>query len=49
MATKDISAVQASLGHTEIRMTQRYAKTIALLSPDIGEKTFSTIFKNSQL
>ena len=49
MATKNISAVQASLGHTEIRMTQRYAKTVALLSPEIGEKTFSALFKNSKL
>ena len=49
MTTKNISAVQASLGHTEVRMTQRYAKTIALLSPDMGEKTFSALFKDSQL
>ena len=49
MTTKNISAVQASLGHTEIRMTQRYAKTVALLSPDMGEKTFSALFKDSQL
>ena len=49
MTTKNISAVQASLGHTEIRMTQRYAKAVALLSPEIGEKTFSALFKNSQL
>ena len=32
MTTKNISAVQASLGHTEIRMTQKYAKTVALLN-----------------
>ena len=49
MATKDISAVQASLGHTEIKMTQRYAKTVALLSSETGEKTASAIFKNSHL
>ena len=49
MTTKNISAVQASLGHTEIRMTQRYAKAVALLSPEMGEKTFSALFKNSQL
>ena len=49
MATKNISAVQASLGHTEVRMTQRYAKTVALLSHETGEKTFSALFKNSQL
>ena len=49
MATKDISAVQASLGHTEIKMTQKYAKTVALLSSETGEKTASAIFKNSHL
>ncbi len=49
MATKNLSAVQASLGHTEARMTQRYAKTVALLSHETGEKTFSALFKNSQL
>ena len=49
MATKNISAVQASLGHTQIRMTQRYAKTVALLNQEVGEKTFSALFKNSQI
>ena len=49
MTTKNISAVQASLGHTEIRMTQKYAKTVALLNHEVGEKTFSALFKNSQL
>ena len=48
MGTKNLSAVQASLGHTEIRMTQRYAKAVALLSPEMGEKTFSALFQNSQ-
>ena len=38
METRDISAVQASLGHTEIKMTQRYAKTVALLSSKTGEE-----------
>ena len=46
MATKNISAVQASLGHTEIRMTQKYAKAIALLNHEVAEKTFSALFKN---
>ena len=46
METKNLSAVQASLGHTEVRMTQRYAKTVALLSSETGEKTSSAIFKN---
>ena len=49
METKNLSAVQASLGHTEIKMTQRYAKTVALLSSETGEKTASAIFKNDQL
>ena len=47
METKNISAVQASLGHTEMKMTQRYAKTVALLSSETGEKTSSAIFKDS--
>ena len=47
MGTKNLSAVQASLGHTEIRMTQRYAKAVALLSSETGEKTASAIFKDS--
>ena len=49
MATKNLSAVQASLGHTESRMTQKYAKTVALLSSETGEKTFSALFKDSRL
>ena len=49
METKNLSAVQASLGHTEQRMTQRYAKTVALLSSETGEKTASVIFKDSHL
>ncbi|MCZ0933333.1 MAG: site-specific integrase [Oligoflexia bacterium] len=47
METKNLSAVQASLGHTEIKMTQKYAKAIALLSSETGEKTASAIFKNN--
>ena len=46
MGTKNLSAVQASLGHSQQKMTQRYAKAIALLSSDIGEKT-SAIFFNT--
>ena len=45
METKNLPAVQASLGHTEIRMTQRYTKTVALLSSETGEKTADAIFK----
>ncbi len=47
METKNLSAVQASLGHTEQKVTQKYAKTIALLSSDTGEKTASAIFQDS--
>ncbi len=39
IATKDLSAVQASLGHTSSRMTERYAKVIALLDRKTAEKT----------
>ena len=48
MATKNISAVQASPGHTEIRMTQKYAKTVALLNSDIGEKTSAILFDTAK-
>ena len=46
MTTKNLSAVQASLGHTEQRTTQKYAKTVALLSSDVAEKTSSAIFNS---
>lgn len=49
IAGNSLSAVQASLGHTEQRTTQRYAKAIALLNSETGEKTFSTIFQDNQL
>ena len=39
MATKDLSAVQASLGHQDQRVTQKYAKAIALLNSEMAEKT----------
>ena len=39
IATRDMSSVQASLGHTSSRMTERYAKVVALLSKDTAEKT----------
>ena len=39
LATKNLSAVQASLGHSSIQMTERYAKVVALLSRDTAEKT----------
>ena len=52
IATRDISSVQASLGHTSSRMTEKYAKVIALLNRETAEKTtkafnlFGTNFKN---
>ena len=39
IATKNLSSVQASLGHTSSRMTERYAKVVALLDRDIAQKT----------
>ena len=49
MTTKNLSAVQASLGHSEQRTTQVYAKTVALLTSETGEKTADVIFKDSEL
>ena len=48
MGTKNLSAVQASLGHSQQRMTQRYAKAIALLSSDIGERTSAILFNTGK-
>ena len=48
MGTKNLSAVQATLGHTEQRVTQKYAKAVALLSSDIGEKTSSILFNTAK-
>ncbi|MCY4321418.1 MAG: site-specific integrase, partial [Bdellovibrionaceae bacterium] len=39
ISTKNLSSVQASLGHSSSRMTERYAKVIALLDRDIAQKT----------
>ena len=52
METKNLSAVQASLGHTSSRMTEKYAKVVALLNRSTAEKTtkafnlFGSSFKN---
>ena len=52
IATKDLFSVQASLGHTSSRMTEKYAKVVALLNRDTAEKTtrafnlFGSSFKN---
>ncbi|MDE0119565.1 MAG: site-specific integrase [Bdellovibrionales bacterium] len=51
IATKDISSVQASLGHTSSRMTEKYAKVIALLNNGVAEKTakFFDIFNKQKV
>ncbi len=49
MGTKNLSAVQAILGHTEPKTTQRYAKIVSLLNSNIGEKTFDLLFKSKLL
>jgi integrase len=38
-ATKDISGVQASLGHKKREMTEKYAKSVAMLSSGTAEQT----------
>jgi len=43
LATRDLSAVQASLGHRRQAVTERYAKTVALLSADTGQRTADLI------
>ena len=43
MATNSLSAVQATLGHTSSRMTERYAKVIALLDRSVAEKTAKSL------
>ena len=48
MGTNNLSAVQASLGHSQQRMTQKYAKAVALLSSDIGEKTSAILFDTAK-
>ena len=42
-ATNSLSAVQATLGHTSSRMTERYAKVVALLDRSVVEKTADKI------
>ena len=39
IATHSLPAVGASLGHKDLSMTQRYAKSVALLSSNMAEKT----------
>lgn len=40
-ATRDLSSVQASLGHKSRDITEKYAKAVALLSSGTAEKTAS--------
>ena len=51
MATREISSVQASLGHTSSRMTERYAKVVALLNRETAQKTaeFFDIFNTKKI
>ncbi len=46
MATKDLSAVQASLGHRSRSVTEKYAKSIAMHSSETAEKTAALIDLN---
>ena len=39
IATRDLPAVQASLGHKSLKTTERYAKAMALMNANTGEKT----------
>ena len=50
-ATNSLSAVQASLGHTSSKMTERYAKAIALLDRNTAQKTakFFDIFNKKKV
>ena len=50
-ATNSLYAVQASLGHTSSRMTEKYAKAIALLDRGVAEKTtkFFDIFDKKKI
>ena len=51
MATRDLSSVQASLGHASCRMTEKYAKIIAMLDRGTAEKTvkFFDIFNTDKI
>ena len=50
MAAQSLSAVQAALGRTSSRMTERYAKVTALLDRRTAKKTtrFFDIFGKSE-
>lgn len=38
-ATRDLSSVQANLGHASQKMTEKYAKVVKMISSDTAEKT----------
>jgi site-specific recombinase XerC len=42
-ATRDVSAVQAALGHDDVRQTQLYAKNCALLDGEVNNKVADLI------
>lgn len=46
MASRDLSGVQAALGHSDIRETQRYAKVVALMDGKIQQQTADFIGLN---
>lgn len=39
IATRDLAGVQASLGHKSYKVTERYAKAVAMLNRDTADKT----------
>jgi hypothetical protein len=43
MATGNLSAVQANLGHRSQRVTERYAKAVAALQSSDADKTAAVI------
>ena len=47
MASRDLSAVQAAVGHSDIRETQRYAKVVALMDGKIQQQTADFIGLNA--
>ena len=48
LATGSLSAVQANLGHRSQRVTERYAKAVAVLRSGDADKTAREIFRFAQ-
>jgi hypothetical protein len=48
LATGNLSAVQANLGHRSQRVTERYAKAVAALRSGDADKTAKEIFRFAQ-